>query len=75
MATTPPTSTPPGPSRTVKVMALTIALLCGLVAAVSAFTLSRHLEATGLEAVAYSGGSFLGATALAQVVQEKLGLL
>lgn len=71
----PPTSTPPGPSRTVKVMALIIAILCGLVAALTAFALSRHLEATGLEALAYAGVSFLGVTAFVIAVQEKLGLL
>ncbi|MFJ3667168.1 hypothetical protein ACIPSE_11990 [Streptomyces sp. NPDC090106] len=67
--------TPPGPSRTVKVMALVIAFLCGAVAALTAFTLSRHLDATGLEAVTYAGVSFLGVTSLAVAVQEKLGLL
>lgn len=73
--TTPPASTPPGPSRTVKVMALIIAILCGLVAALTAFTLSRHLEATNLQAIAYSGVSFLGVAAFVKAVQEKLGLL
>lgn len=76
MATTaPPAPTPPGPSRTVKVMALIIAILCGLVAALTAFALSRHLEATSLEALTYAGVSFLGVTAFATGVQEKLGFL
>lgn len=75
MATAPPEPTPPGPSRTVKVMALIIATLCGLVAALTAFTLSRHLDATGLQAIAYSGVSFVAVTAFVKAVQEKLGVL
>ncbi|WP_371502568.1 hypothetical protein OG871_35975 [Kitasatospora sp. NBC_00374] len=73
--TTPPASTPPGPSRTVKVMALVIAILSGLVAALTAFTLGRHLQATGLEALTCAAGSFLAVAAFAMAVQEKLGLL
>ncbi|MEU9032676.1 hypothetical protein AB0D46_35260 [Streptomyces sp. NPDC048383] len=56
-------------------MALIIAILCGLVAALTAFTLSRALEATGLQAIAYAGVSFLGIAAFTKAVQEKLGLL
>ncbi|MFI7347125.1 hypothetical protein ACIBSR_12725 [Streptomyces sp. NPDC049936] len=75
MTTTHSAAASPGPSRTVKVMALIIAFLCGVVTALIAFTLSRHLDATSLEAVTYAGVSFLGVTTLAVAVQEKLGLL
>ncbi|MEW2115899.1 hypothetical protein AB0945_12000 [Streptomyces sp. NPDC005474] len=69
------TTPPPGPSRTVKVMALVISILCGLVAALIAFTLSRHLEATALQALTYSAGSFMAVAAFARSVQGSLGLL
>ncbi|MFJ8039578.1 hypothetical protein ACIRBX_03560 [Kitasatospora sp. NPDC096147] len=55
-------------------MALVIAVLCGLVAALTALIVSRHLGASALQSLAYAGGSFLAGTAFASAVQEKLGL-
>ncbi|WP_327260786.1 hypothetical protein OG444_04095 [Streptomyces sp. NBC_01232] len=64
-----------GPSRTEKVMALVIAILCGTVGALLAFLITRHLEATSLVAVGSSGLSFLGVTGLVRYIEEKLGVL
>ncbi|MER6315442.1 hypothetical protein ABT237_16925 [Streptomyces sp. NPDC001581] len=64
-----------GPSRTEKVMALLIAVLCGTVGALVAFILFRHLGAGALVAIGSSGATFLGVTGVVKAVEEKLGVL
>ncbi|WP_404962231.1 hypothetical protein [Streptomyces sp. 147326] len=64
-----------GPSRTEKVMALVIAILCGAVGALLAFIITRHLEANSLVAVGSSGITFLGVTGVVKYIEEKLGVL
>ncbi|MFD7835278.1 hypothetical protein [Streptomyces sp. NPDC059761] len=68
-------STGEEPSRTVTVMALVIAMLCGTVGALLAFILTRHLEASALGAIGSSGATFLGVTSTVKYIQEKLGVL
>lgn len=68
-------STSEEPSKTVKVMALLIAILCGTVGALAAFILTRHLGAGTLVAIGSSGATFLGVTSTVKYIQEKLGVL
>ncbi|MGW6857231.1 hypothetical protein [Streptomyces xanthophaeus] len=61
--------------KTVKVMALVIAILCGAVGALAALVLTRHLGADALVAIGSSGVTFLGVTGTVTYAEEKLGLL
>ncbi|MFF3728624.1 hypothetical protein ACFYYM_40480 [Streptomyces erythrochromogenes] len=71
-ATAPTTN---GPSKTVKVMAILIAILSGTVGALIALLLTRHLGATALIAIGSAGVTFLGVTGTVKYIEEKLGLL
>lgn len=64
-----------GPARSVRVMALLIAFLCGTVGALSVFILFRHLGAGALVALGSSGAAFLGVSGAVKVFEEKLGVL
>ncbi|MFF3728499.1 hypothetical protein ACFYYM_39805 [Streptomyces erythrochromogenes] len=64
-----------GPSKTVKVMAILIAVLSGTVGALIALLLTRHLGATALIAIGSAGVTFLGVTGTVKHIEEKLGLL
>ncbi|MEU6314795.1 hypothetical protein [Streptomyces sp. NPDC047014] len=64
-----------GPPRSVKVMALLIALLCGIVGALCTFILFRHLGAGTLVALGSSGAVLLGVSGAVKVFEEKLGVL
>ncbi|MGW1768271.1 hypothetical protein ACWCQL_30035 [Streptomyces sp. NPDC002073] len=70
-----PTTGPGNPDQTKKIMAIIIALLCGTTAALTAYLLSRHLGATPLEGLGYSGISFLTVTTLVKTIEEHIGLL
>ncbi|MFE5495298.1 hypothetical protein ACFQ7Z_35805 [Streptomyces virginiae] len=82
---TPPPATPagpqeggaptPNPSKTVKVMAILIAVLSGTLGALLAFMLTRHLGASELVAIGSAGATFLGVSATVKYIEEKLGLL
>ncbi|MFF2793138.1 hypothetical protein ACFVT6_41430 [Streptomyces sp. NPDC058049] len=63
------------PSRTVKVMAILIAVLSGALGALIALLLTRHLGATALIAIGSAGVTFLGVTGTVKHIEEKLGLL
>ncbi|MFD3719805.1 hypothetical protein [Streptomyces sp. NPDC058674] len=82
MATaTPPATTPDpqpadnSPTKTEKVMAVVIAILCGIVAALIAFILTRHLDGTMLAGIGASGTSFLAVAGFIAWIEEKLHLL
>ncbi|UUY52337.1 hypothetical protein NRK68_34235 (plasmid) [Streptomyces yangpuensis] len=68
-------SSPDGPTRTVKVMAILIAVLSGTLGALLAFVLTRHLGATGLVAAGSAGVTFLGVAGTVKYIEEKLNLL
>ncbi|WP_328786124.1 hypothetical protein [Streptomyces sp. NBC_00273] len=70
--TAPATNTP---TRTVKVMAILIAVLCGALGALLAFVLTRHLGATALVAIGSAGVTFLDVTSTVKHIEEKLNLL
>jgi nucleoside permease NupC len=65
----------PHPTTLIKVMALVIGVLSGVIGALTAFTVSQHLGATDLESFSSIGVSFLGTTMFVCFVEEKLGLL
>lgn len=75
MATPTPQVTPAPLDQTKKVMAIIIGLLCGVVAALVAYVLCRHLGGTPLVGLGYSGGSFIAVTTLIVMLQKELGLL
>lgn len=68
MPTTPTTTT-------VKVMALIIGVMAGVIGALIAVIVSRHLGATGMETTAYSAASFVGTAMFVYFLEEKLGLI
>ncbi|WP_158781304.1 hypothetical protein [Streptomyces sp. NRRL S-237] len=70
--TAPATNTP---TRTVKVMAILVAVLCGALGSLLAFALTRHLGATALVAIGSAGVTFLGVTGTVKHIEEKLNLL
>ncbi|WP_143661163.1 hypothetical protein [Streptomyces sp. M41(2017)] len=73
---TPTPPIPPAPlDQTKKVMAVIIALLCGVVAALLAYVLCQHLGGTPLVGLGYSGGSFIALTTLIVMLEKELGLL
>ncbi|MEV7442829.1 hypothetical protein AB0O22_17010 [Streptomyces sp. NPDC091204] len=73
----PATTTVPAekPARTVKVMAVLIAILFAAACALGAFILTRQLGASPLGAVGASGATFLGVSGTALYIEEKLGIL
>ncbi|MEU2495477.1 hypothetical protein [Streptomyces sp. NPDC007883] len=75
MVNTNHTPTNADPSTAEKVMAIIIAVCSGMIAGLVTFIVSRHLHADALEAIVYSGASFLGVSGFVKVVEEKLGLL
>ncbi|MER0429360.1 MULTISPECIES: hypothetical protein [Streptomyces microflavus subgroup] len=62
-------------ATTVKVMALIIGVLAGVIGALVAVLLSRHLGATGMESTGYSTLSFVGTAMFVYFLEEKLGLI
>ncbi|MFD3719808.1 hypothetical protein [Streptomyces sp. NPDC058674] len=82
MATaTPPATTPDpqpadnSPTKTEKVMAIVIAILCGTIAAFIAFILTRHYQGTALMAAGAFGTSFIGTAGFTAWIEDKLHLL
>ncbi|MFE1556128.1 hypothetical protein ACFW6V_14265 [Streptomyces sp. NPDC058734] len=70
------TARPAGRSaKTVKIMAVLIAVLFAAACALGAFILTRQLGASPLAAVGATGATFLGVSGTALYIQEKLGLL
>ncbi|GAA3386391.1 hypothetical protein [Streptomyces racemochromogenes] len=70
------TAGPAGRSaKTVKIVAVLIAVLFAAACALGAFILTRQLGASPLAAVGAAGGTFIGVVGTALYVQEKLGLL
>ncbi|MFJ8142655.1 hypothetical protein [Streptomyces sp. NPDC096013] len=63
------------PTRTTKVMALIIALQCGLIAALIAFMLTRHFDGSVLTALTSSGASFIAVAALVRTIEKEVGFL
>ncbi|MFJ9648913.1 hypothetical protein [Streptomyces sp. NPDC101206] len=75
-ATTPdPQAADSGPTKTEKIMAVIIAILCGTIAALIAFILTRHLDGTMLAGLGASGSSFLAVAGFVAWIEEKLHLL
>lgn len=66
---------PQSPTKTEKIMAIVIAILSGIVAALVAYTLSRHLGGSALMGVGWSAGGFVGMFGVVMGIEEKLGLL
>ncbi|MEV6582952.1 hypothetical protein AB0M92_32870 [Streptomyces sp. NPDC051582] len=73
MAVTNPPAT--GPTKTEKVMAIIIAILSGIVAALVAYMLTRHLGGTPLMGVGFSGGSFTATLGIVGTIEKELGVL
>ncbi|MFB7031317.1 MULTISPECIES: hypothetical protein [unclassified Streptomyces] len=63
------------PTKTEKVMAIVIAVLSGVIAALVAYMITRHLGGTPLVGVGCSGVSFGAALGIVKSIEEKLGLL
>ncbi|MFJ7159202.1 hypothetical protein ACIQUQ_30230 [Streptomyces sp. NPDC101118] len=63
------------PTTTEKVMAIIIAILCGVVAALVAYMLIRHLGGTALVGVGCSGGSFATTMGIVAYIEKELGVL
>ncbi|MFK0254929.1 hypothetical protein [Streptomyces sp. NPDC090445] len=63
------------PTKTEKVMAITIAILCGIVAALIAFLLTRHLGGTALMGTGASASTFITVAGFVAWIEEKLHLL
>jgi hypothetical protein len=63
------------PTQTVKIMALLIALLSGMVGALISFELVLQLGGEVIKALASGGGVFLSVTLMVRDIEEKLGLL
>ncbi|GAA2699472.1 hypothetical protein GCM10010095_71090 [Streptomyces anthocyanicus] len=61
--------------QTQRVMAIIIGLLSGIIAALMAFVLSRHLGGVPLVGMGYSGGSFIAASTLVIMIEKELGFL
>ncbi|MER8199510.1 hypothetical protein ABTY00_37005 [Streptomyces microflavus] len=60
---------------TTKVMGLIIGFLSGVIGALVAMLLSRHLGATGMESAIYSAVSFVSTAMFVFFLEEKLGLI
>lgn len=60
---------------TTKVMALIIGVLSGIIGALVAVLVSRHLGATGMESTIYSTVSFVSTAMFVYFLEEKLGLI
>lgn len=60
---------------TTKVMGLIIGFLSGVIGALVALVVSRHLGATGMESAACSALSFVGTAMFVYFLEEKLGLI
>ncbi|MEV7241639.1 hypothetical protein [Streptomyces sp. NPDC093248] len=63
------------PTNTVKVMALVITLLSGLLGGLVSFEVVLHLSGDSLKSLASAGGAFMSVTLLVKNAHEKLGLL
>ncbi|WP_329351865.1 hypothetical protein OG226_41235 [Streptomyces sp. NBC_01261] len=63
------------PDQSKRVMAVTIGLLAGIIAALMAYMLCLHLGGTPLVGLGYSGGSFIALTSLIVTLEKELGLL
>ncbi|WP_330330828.1 hypothetical protein OHS33_14580 [Streptomyces sp. NBC_00536] len=61
--------------KTVKVMAVVISVLSGMVAAPVAFLLTRHYGGAPLTGIGASASGFLGAAGFVAWIEEKLHLL
>ncbi|MFD9270942.1 hypothetical protein ACFWB1_26140 [Streptomyces goshikiensis] len=70
----PVTGTPSGPTTT-KVVTIVFAFLIGIIAALVAFVVTRHLGAEPLAAMVSSCGAFVGGYYLMTHTAEKLGFL
>ncbi|MFI8174032.1 hypothetical protein ACIF6H_12100 [Streptomyces microflavus] len=75
MTTPQPDRPPVEPDRIKKGMAITISILCGTVAALVSYTLSRLLDGTPLIGLGFSGTSFMAITTLVVMVEKELDLL
>jgi hypothetical protein len=75
MTATPPAPSPAGPDRTQKGMAVMIGILCGTVAALASYILSRFLGGAPLIALGFSGTSFMAVTTLVVMIEKELGVL
>ncbi|MGW0754473.1 hypothetical protein [Streptomyces sp. NPDC002587] len=64
-----------GPTKTEKVMAITIAILSAVIAAFVAYMLTRHLGGTPLAGTGFSGASFTAALGIVAGIEKELGLL
>ncbi|MFD5420920.1 hypothetical protein ACFWJT_23190 [Streptomyces sp. NPDC127069] len=64
-----------GPTKTEKVMAIVIAILCGVIAAFIAYMLIRHLGGSPLVGACSSGGTFTAALGIVAYIEKELGLL
>ncbi|MFF5638137.1 hypothetical protein [Streptomyces sp. NPDC012825] len=73
MATTNPHAQEP--TRTEKIMAIIIAVLSGIIAALVAYMITRHLGGTPLVGACCAGVSFGAALGIVMAIEEKLGLL
>ncbi|MFD5548704.1 hypothetical protein ACFWJQ_18450 [Streptomyces goshikiensis] len=68
-------STTAVPTKTVKVMALVIAILCAVIAGVTAYTLIRHAGGIAAVGLGSAGAAFIAMATLVMKIEEKLGLL
>lgn len=62
-------------TTTTKIMGLIIGFLSGVIGALVAMLLSRHLGATGMESTIYSAVSFVSTAMFVYFLEEKLGLI
>jgi hypothetical protein len=63
------------PTRTVKILALMVAFLSGVVGGLLSFGVVFHLSGETLKSLASASAAFLSVTLLVKEVEEKLGLL
>jgi hypothetical protein len=56
-------------------MAVMIGILCGTVAALASYILSRFLGGAPLIALGFSGTSFMAVTTLVVMIEKELGVL